>query len=123
MKDEYNILLVDDDVYTTSSVADVLKELGYENIRQPNNPKLALIAIKAGYKPDIVFSDRTMPGMLGEDFLQKVMKNCPTAKRVMLSADNPKDVPLPEGLIHKFLRKPYRLNEIKETLDFLLNQN
>lgn len=123
MKDKYNIMLVDDNPDETCSTADVLVCLGYANIRQCNDPESALTAIKAGYKPDIVFSDRTMPGMLGEDFLQKVMENCPTAKRVMRSGDDPEEIPLAKGLLHRFLRKSCEANEIKETLDSLLNQD
>ncbi len=64
------ILLVDDDPFMLSMLADMLEELGQLNVRSESDARQALLALPQ-YRPDLLVCDLSMPEMDGIEFLRK----------------------------------------------------
>ncbi|MBU1706736.1 response regulator [bacterium] len=68
---------------------------------------------------EVVISDFRMPGMNGSDFLKHVSARWPDTVRIVLSgyADMPALISLiNDGEIFRFINKPWKENELKETI-------
>nr|YP_009313389.1 Hypothetical protein ycf29 [Dichotomaria marginata]SCW21643.1 Hypothetical protein ycf29 [Dichotomaria marginata] len=74
----YKVLLVDDDVSLTSSIALYLLNEGF-NVKVSNDVSKALILLK-NFLPDIVISDIVMPKQNGYDLLELMQDNSEMAK-------------------------------------------
>ena len=64
------ILLVDDDPFMLSMLADMLEELGQLNVRSESDARQALLVLPH-YRPDLLVCDLSMPDMDGIEFLRK----------------------------------------------------
>ena len=67
----FRILLVDDDDLIRGTVPAMLEALGHEVVALPGGPP-ALQRLQAGYEPDLVILDLSMPGMDGEETLERL---------------------------------------------------
>lgn len=65
----FRILLVDDDDLIRDTVPAMLEALGHEVVAMSGG-RPALQRLKAGYEPDLVILDLSMPGMDGEETLE-----------------------------------------------------
>lgn len=78
-----NILIVDDYALTREMVKSILKNVGYKNINQAVNGRMAVTDIsEAEVAYDLIICDWNMPGLTGLDVLKKVR-----------AAEETKDVP------------------------------
>lgn len=64
------ILLVDDDPFMLSLLADMLEELGQLNVRSESDARQALLALPQ-FRPDLLICDLSMPDLDGIEFLRK----------------------------------------------------
>ncbi|WP_229209947.1 response regulator [Duganella sp. Root1480D1] len=64
------ILLVDDDPFMLSMLADMLEDLGQLNVRSESDARQALLVLPQ-YRPDLLVCDLSMPEMDGIEFLRK----------------------------------------------------
>ena len=64
------ILLVDDDPFMLSLLADMFEDLGQLNVRSESDARQALLALPR-YRPDLLVCDLSMPDMDGIEFLRK----------------------------------------------------
>ncbi|MYN00798.1 response regulator [Pseudoduganella sp. DS3] len=64
------ILLVDDDPFMLSMLADMLEDLGQLNVRSESDARQALLALPQ-FRPDLLICDLSMPELDGIEFLQK----------------------------------------------------
>jgi CheY-like chemotaxis protein len=79
-KMECKVLVVDDDVDTREALAAALVEAGFL-VEQAENGRRALERIDDNGEPDVVLCDLHMPGMGGEEFLDRLRG---TAARVII---------------------------------------
>lgn len=71
--------------------------------------------LSKGPMPDVVFTDRLMPGIQGEQVLQQVQQLSPIALRCILTADNSADLLVQDtALIHFFLAKPFTDEQLQQ---------
>ncbi|MCE3263443.1 MAG: response regulator [Pseudoduganella sp.] len=64
------ILLVDDDPFMLSLLADMLEDLGQLNVRSESDARQALLALPQ-FRPDLLVCDLSMPDLDGIEFLRK----------------------------------------------------
>ena len=64
------ILLLDDDPFMLSLLADMLEDLGQLNVRSESDGRQALLALPQ-FRPDLLVCDLSMPDMDGIEFLRK----------------------------------------------------
>lgn len=64
------ILLVDDDPFMLSMLADMLEDLGQLNVRSESDARQALLALPQ-FRPDLLICDLSMPELDGIEFLHK----------------------------------------------------
>ena len=82
-QNDINILIVDDYALTREMVRSILKNVGYKNINQAVNGRMAVTDIsEAEVTYDLIICDWNMPGLTGLDVLKKVR-----------AAEETKDVP------------------------------
>ena len=84
-KGVYTVLVVDDSVFVTKQITQILTSEGFNVIGTAEDGEDA-IAKYHQLKPDIVTMDITMPKMDGVTALQKIVESDPSAKIVMVSA-------------------------------------
>jgi len=63
------ILLLDDDPFMLSLLADMLEDLGQLNVRSESDARLALKTLPQ-FRPDLLICDLSMPEMDGIEFLR-----------------------------------------------------
>jgi CheY-like chemotaxis protein len=63
------ILLLDDDPFMLSLLADMLEDLGQLNVRSESDARQALLALPQ-FRPDLLICDLSMPDMDGIEFLR-----------------------------------------------------
>ncbi len=111
-----NILILDDDNYVLKSLTRLLRSSDY-NISSYSDPQEALLQCGL-QKFDLVLSDQRMPGMEGTEFFTHVAQLFPQTRRVLISGysdfSSVTDA-FNEGIIHKFVLKPWD-NELLKNL-------
>jgi putative two-component system response regulator len=117
------ILIVDDEPAMLKLLELNLRSAGYSNIRTASHPKEGL-EIYPQFEPDIVCTDKHMPGMTGVEFIEALRKLVPqqVLPIVMLTADDNPDAEreaLAKGA-SDFIRKPYKKDEVNLRVTNLL---
>lgn len=80
---QLKIYIVDDDLFYLNTIAQHIRNLGYETVEIFNNGTACLECIKE--KPDVVFLDYKMDVFTGYDVLKKIKRFDPDIYIVMLS--------------------------------------
>ncbi len=81
----YTVLVVDDSIFVTKQITQILSSEGFNVVGTAEDGEQA-VAKYHELKPDIVTMDITMPKMDGVTALEKIMQSNPSAKIVMVSA-------------------------------------
>ena len=114
-----HILLVDDDVNFRRSLTIQLELEGHSVVCRENGEDALSTLSRGGAQgplPDLVISDVRMPGMDGEQFLSRLKGLHPLLPVLVISAFDP-----PETLNgYRYLKKPFKLNEMIAAIDGLL---
>ena len=115
------ILCVDDTPLILNVLSGIL-EPEY-NVKTTVNCNEAL-KICSEHEIEVIIADQNMPEMDGTEFLVKANKLNPICKRLLLTSFGETDTvknAIKFGVVDKFLHKPCNADEIKRTVDFLLN--
>ncbi len=83
-KENFRILVVDDEKSLVTLFSRILKREGY-NVRTSTNPETALRIIE-DFSPNLIVSDLKMPGMSGIELLRHVKKQAPATDFIILTA-------------------------------------
>ena len=83
-KEACTVLVVDDSIFMTKQITQILTSNGFEIVGTAENGEEA-IAKYQELKPDLVTMDINMPKMDGMTALKKIMESDPLAKVVMIS--------------------------------------
>jgi CheY-like chemotaxis protein len=106
-----HIFIAEDDPDVRISIAEILREEGYE-VREFTNGQETLFALRTGQRPCVVLMDLLMPEMSGEEFLAALKSDAAlSAIPVVMITGARTDV---EGA--EILRKPFELSELIATV-------
>ena len=113
-------LVADDEEVIRKLARSMLAQLGFEVVTAPDG--LAAVSLFEEHADDIDFAllDVSMPGLDGEEVLERLRVRSPDLPVILSSGfgDIRDDNGEAEGVV--FLRKPYRLRELRRTLSRLL---
>lgn len=79
------ILIVDDEPENRRIYAEILNDLGYRTIEEPDGES-ALSAISSGPPVDLVIADYRMPKMNGLQFIESLRNIMPAVPMIMVTA-------------------------------------
>ena len=116
------LLLVEDDGILNNLFENFLGKRGYE-VESAKSAKDALKRIEK-IEPDIAIIDAYLPDSAGEDFIWAIAKKCPKTPIVVISGSNPEQnvTKLLDSGRGAFLLKPFKLLELDETIQNLLEK-
>ncbi|MCD6594058.1 response regulator [bacterium] len=116
------LLLVEDDRTLNNLFETFLGRQGYE-VKSAISASEALKSIGA-VKPDVAIIDTYLPDSSDENFLWAVAKKCPKTPIVVISGSNPDPaiIKLLDNGRGAFLLKPFKLIELDETIQILLEK-
>ncbi len=117
-----SVLFVDDEVNILDALTRSVRALNLD-IYRANSAEEGLIILE---KQDIsiVISDKNMPGMEGNEFLQQVAQRWPETVRIMLTTYTELDAVMSTintGKIFSFMQKPWNNDELIITIQQALN--
>jgi len=116
----YRVLVVDDEPEIARSLRRVLRGAYEVEIESSANEALAKLDVSC---PDIIISDFRMPEMNGAKLLSEVHRRLPSSIRLLLSGLAELDLEVLSehaGSVSRFLKKPWRNDELLEVLAELL---
>lgn len=119
-----NILIVDDASFMRSSLKYIMDSSGHVVVGMAKDGKEALEMYKR-LKPDLITLDILMKEMDGITTLKELLKINPSAKIVMVTALGHEEKQKEAAKIGAagFVRKPFKLSEIVETIEKALGKN
>jgi CheY-like chemotaxis protein len=109
------ILLVDDDDDVRETSADMLQELGYR-VMQAANGLEALSMLDQNPDLEVMVTDVRMPGMSGLELSALAGERRRDLKIILISGYF-----MPQPIQRRFLRKPFRTNELDAAIRAELN--
>ena len=80
------ILVVDDDIGFLDTIRRGLITSGFRNITAEADPRIAAADIESGEAYDLALIDVSMPGMNGDELLQRIIKASPETECIMVTA-------------------------------------
>jgi CheY-like chemotaxis protein len=107
--DRPKLLLVDDEPYILEALVRQLSEEPYQ-VATFDDPLKALESVFQGDEFAIIVSDNAMPGLKGLDLLKRIKEFAPQARRLLLTGHtelNDAIAAFNDGIIHRFLNKPW----------------
>lgn len=119
----YKVLIVDDSMFVTKQLSQILVSEDYEIIGSAENGEQALEKYKELYPNiDLVTMDITMPKMDGIECLKKIMEFDKNAKVVMISAIGKQDLVKESLLIgaKNYIVKPLNRAKVLERIKAVL---
>lgn len=117
-----SILLVDDEVNILAALSRSLRGLKLD-IHTANSGNEGLLVLEEK-DIDLVISDKNMPGMSGNEFLEQVAQRWPETVRIMLTAYTELDAVISAintGKIFNFMQKPWNNDELAITIQQAMN--
>jgi two-component system repressor protein LuxO len=117
-----SILFVDDEMDILRALKRLVHDMNLE-VHTASNAEEGLNIIQKNHV-DIVISDKNMPGMNGNEFLQKVAAEWPDTIRIMLTAYTELDdviTAINSGKIWGYMKKPWDNKELKISIQQALN--
>lgn len=109
VKKDFLVLMIDDEELILRALKRTLSRLiPHWQVTTLQDAHLLTEMLSKGLEPDVVITDRLMPGIQGEQVLQRVQQISPMALRCILTADNSADLLVQDSaLIHFYLAKPF----------------
>lgn len=114
---QLNVLIVDDSMLAVEMLKNALQELGHKVVRTARTGNEAIAAYKT-FNPDVVTMDVTMPGMDGIAATQKILKEFPDARIVMVTshAQQGTVVDALKAGAKGYIVKPFQTDKLREVL-------
>lgn len=120
---EKHILIVDDEVYITNYLRELLQAHGYKVTTKNNSPDALSYFAEHHDEIDLVLTDQTMPDLTGIEMAGKMLE-ISSDTNIILCTGYSEDVSKKSALdlkISAFLEKPVRSNELLKTINLSLN--
>lgn len=110
-KDEFGILLVDDEELVVKSLRRVLRREGFDKVVSALSAEQGIKLLEDTRNNFfLIISDQRMPGMTGSEFLEKSILLSPESRRMLLTAYSDLDAVIDavnKGEIHQYISKPW----------------
>jgi CheY-like chemotaxis protein len=120
-RNEFTILVVDDDASFLHLVSSVLRKHGFNVLNASSGVKGLNMFTYAPGDIRLVLLDYTMPMLNGEQTLQHLRKLNPSIKVVAVTSSDPNQVaPSFRDGVDRFLKKPLDARELVATIDSLV---
>lgn len=119
------ILVVEDDLEVQAAVTSMLKSLGYQVI-QAENAHRALQIIDSGIKPDLLFTDVVMPGLISAPELAQEAKKRYPDLAIMFTSGYTRNALISGGRLEEgvqLLSKPYRREDLARRVRAIFDRN
>lgn len=119
------VMVVDDDSGIINLLSIVLKNSGY-NVLTASNGIDALNLLSRSFTPDIIITDYCMPRLKGSELIETIytfeeLKSIPA---VMITGSDSDKITLPRtDNFRGIIKKPFRVNNLLQTINDLLNEN
>ena len=112
-----NVLVVDDSMLAVEMLKSALEELGHHVVRTARTGNEAVAAYKAS-NPDVVTMDVTMPGMDGIAATQKILKEYPNARIIMVTSHTQQGTVMDalKAGAKGYILKPFQTEKLREVL-------
>jgi two-component system repressor protein LuxO len=117
-----SILFVDDEINILDALTRSVRGLNLK-VHSANSAKEGIAILKQN-DIDIVISDKNMPGMGGNEFLQEVARRWPETVRIMLTAYTELNAVMDAintGRVWSFMQKPWNNDELIITIQQAIN--
>lgn len=116
------VLLVEDDDDIRQLNVIRLQRLGFDVV-EAENGAIALDLLRAGLRPNVIFSDVVMPGGVSGQMLSRQAKILDPSIRILLTSGNSEESIEAgvEGAENKILRKPYKIAQLADALREMLD--
>lgn len=114
-----HILIVDDDMHISNMLFEMLSKQGYKVSRAYSGTEAMLFL--SNEKPDLILLDLMLPGLSGEEVLEKI-KDIPTIV-VSAKADINNKVNLLLGGAADYITKPFDVNELSARISVQLRKS
>lgn len=117
-----SVVIVDDSVLIRKMLRHIVEDMGYIVVAEAVNGQDGVEAYKK-YQPDILTLDITMPVMDGIEALTHIMEHDKEAKVIMITAagQQSKVIQALKLGAAKFIMKPFDKEEVRKSLDDMLN--
>jgi two-component system, chemotaxis family, chemotaxis protein CheY len=122
--DPVRYLIVDDSVFARKSLAKMIESFGGEVAGEAGDGCTAITEYSRT-NPDIVLMDITMPQMEGIEAVERIVRQHPEARIVMVSSVGYQDnilAALQKGARH-FVQKPVKPDVLYEIIRYVLNDD
>jgi PAS domain S-box-containing protein len=118
------ILVVDDEKDVANVISGMLENLGYI-VTTVDSGRKAIELYKRKKRFDIVVLDLNMPKMSGKVTFSRLRKIDPDIRVVISTgySDRDMDISQWQGAVSAFLQKPYQIQELSETIRYVLKIN
>jgi CheY-like chemotaxis protein len=119
----FKILIVDDQASNVRLLEHTLRRGGYTGVTSTTDPKqVAALQLENHY--DLILLDLQMPGMSGLQVMEQLRatEGTPRAAILVMSADPGLMVTALEAGGDSFLSKPFRLNDVLERVQLMLEK-
>jgi two-component system chemotaxis response regulator CheY len=112
-----NVLVVDDSLLAMEVLKNALHELGHRVVKTARSGGEAVTAYKA-VNPDVVTMDITMPGMDGIAATEKIIKEYPDARIIMITSHTQKAMVMDamKAGAKGYIVKPFQTDKLREVL-------
>lgn len=107
------VFVIDDDADSRDTLADVLGEEGYQ-VQTSGDATEALKRLEEGLRPDVILLDLVMPGMSGDELLQRLRATADLAMVPVVVLSARVDWQPPDGV--ESLRKPVELAAVLDAV-------
>lgn len=112
-----NVLIVDDSMLAVEVLKNALEELGHKVVKAARTGNEAVAAYKT-FNPDVVTMDVTMPGMDGIAATERILKEYPDARIVMVTSHTQQGTVMDalKAGAKGYIVKPFQTEKLREVL-------
>jgi CheY-like chemotaxis protein len=112
------VLVVEDEEFLRRAIVKMLRRNGFEVLEAPDGSSAVDLVRATQVGIDTILLDMTIPGASSGEVVAEVANIRPDIKVVLTSAYSQETIegPIRAPQIHSFLRKPYRFEDLLETL-------
>jgi len=123
LSEEATILVVDDEDSLRQAVVKMLRKTGFEVLEAANGSAAIDLLRANGVKLDVILLDMTIPGPSSQEIVAEAEQARPDLKVVLTSAYSEEMVTasMSAPLIRGFIRKPFQLGDLVQTLRNVLS--